>query len=87
MHKNEFQAGIMKAHEEISIAIKDKEQEELKQTTDIKIYVRKRPILSHELEKDEFDVITLNHASQGDTVIIHECKMHRDMKKKFITLY
>ncbi|KAJ0406530.1 hypothetical protein ATCC90586_003509 [Pythium insidiosum] len=47
----------------------------------IHVYVRKRPLLPHELNKHEFDVIS----SIGDReIVIHECKMYNDMRHKFI---
>lgn len=39
----------------------------------IKVYVRKRPLLPHELEKHEFDVIS---AVGKREIVIHECKMY-----------
>lgn len=39
----------------------------------IHVYVRKRPLLPHELAKQEFDVIS----SIGQReIVIHECKMY-----------
>lgn len=37
------------------------------------VYVRKRPLLPHELRKHEFDVIT---AVGQREIVIHECKMY-----------
>ena len=47
---------------------------------DVNVYVRKRPIFNHEKENGEFDVITTNKKS----IIIHDCKMHSDMKRMFL---
>ncbi|ETI32424.1 hypothetical protein F441_21165 [Phytophthora nicotianae CJ01A1] len=45
------------------------------------VYVRKRPLLSHELRKHEFDVIT---AVGKREIVIHECKMYPDMRHKYV---
>lgn len=39
----------------------------------IHVYVRKRPLLPHELAKSEFDVISSIGSRE---IVIHECKMH-----------
>lgn len=39
----------------------------------IHVYVRKRPLLPHELEKSEFDVISSIGKRE---IVIHECKMY-----------
>jgi kinesin family protein 2/24 len=45
------------------------------------VYVRKRPLLPHEVENHEFDVIS----SIGQReIVIHECKMYNDMRHKYI---
>ncbi|KAE8975638.1 hypothetical protein PR003_g6493 [Phytophthora rubi] len=45
------------------------------------VYVRKRPLLPHELRKHEFDVIT---AVGQREIVIHECKMYPDMRHKYV---
>ncbi|KAG3083175.1 hypothetical protein PI124_g18900 [Phytophthora idaei] len=45
------------------------------------VYVRKRPLLPHELHKHEFDVIT---AVGQREIVIHECKMYPDMRHKYV---
>ncbi|KAL4161371.1 hypothetical protein PRNP1_002490 [Phytophthora ramorum] len=45
------------------------------------VYVRKRPLLPHELHKHEFDVIT---AVGRREIVIHECKMYPDMRHKYV---
>ncbi|KAG1692835.1 hypothetical protein DVH05_024448 [Phytophthora capsici] len=45
------------------------------------VYVRKRPLLPHELQKHEFDVIT---AVGQREIVIHECKMYPDMRHKYV---
>lgn len=42
----------------------------------IHVYVRKRPLLPHELEKSEFDVISSIGKRE---IVIHECKMYNGM--------
>ncbi|TYZ65759.1 hypothetical protein PybrP1_007589 [[Pythium] brassicae (nom. inval.)] len=47
----------------------------------IHVYVRKRPLLPHEIANHEFDVIS----SIGEReIVIHECKMYNDMRHKYI---
>ncbi|KAK1935042.1 Diatom spindle kinesin-1 [Phytophthora citrophthora] len=50
-------------------------------TEHMHVYVRKRPLLSHELQKHEFDVIT---AVGQREIVIHECKMYPDMRHKYV---
>ncbi|RLN58336.1 hypothetical protein BBP00_00007058 [Phytophthora kernoviae] len=45
------------------------------------VYVRKRPLLPHELQKHEFDVIS---AVSSNEIVIHECKMYPDMRHKYV---
>ncbi|GMF30847.1 unnamed protein product [Phytophthora lilii] len=45
------------------------------------VYVRKLPLLPHELQKHEFDVIT---AVGQREIVIHECKMYPDMRHKYV---
>ncbi|RLN94085.1 hypothetical protein BBJ28_00018203 [Nothophytophthora sp. Chile5] len=45
------------------------------------VYVRKRPLLPHELHKHEFDVIS---AVGEREIVIHECKMYPDMRHKYV---
>ena len=47
----------------------------------IHVYVRKRPLLPHELQKHEFDVIS---AIGKREIVIHECKMYNDMRHKYV---
>ncbi|DBA03366.1 TPA: hypothetical protein N0F65_004643, partial [Lagenidium giganteum] len=47
----------------------------------VKVCVRKRPMLPHELTKNDFDVISTLNTRE---LVIHECKMYPDMRHKFI---
>ncbi|ETV96263.1 hypothetical protein, variant 1 [Aphanomyces invadans] len=47
----------------------------------IQVYIRKRPMLPHEPKKKEYDVVT---CAGSDTIIVHDCQMYADMKRKFI---
>ena len=47
---------------------------------DIRVCVRKRPIHKRELDAFEFDVVS----SSGNKVIVHDARMHIDMKRQFI---
>lgn len=48
----------------------------------MKIYARKRPIFAHEVDNCEFDVITC--LTDLHKVIVHDCRMHNDMKHEMI---
>lgn len=47
----------------------------------IKVYVRKRPLLPHELAKHEFDVISSIGRRE---IVIHECKMYSGAWMKIV---
>ncbi|KAF0699664.1 Aste57867_9786 [Aphanomyces stellatus] len=47
----------------------------------VQVCVRKRPMLPHEAKKREFDVVT---CVGGRSVVVHDCQMYADMKRKFI---
>jgi kinesin family member 2/24 len=64
----EFQARQVKAEPEIG-------------SDQIHVYVRKRPVLEHEAANHEFDVISSIGLRE---IVIHECKMHNDMRHKYI---
>ena len=48
---------------------------------DIRVFVRKRPIFKRETDLGEFDVVSCVGA---DTVVVHDARMHTDMKRQFI---
>lgn len=50
-------------------------------TDHIKVYVRKRPLLPHELHKHEFDVISSIGSRE---IVIHECKMYSGMYTAYL---
>lgn len=63
LRENYFRANEDAQNDAISALDNDK----------IHVYVRKRPLLPHELAKQEFDVIS----SIGQReIVIHECKMY-----------
>jgi hypothetical protein len=47
----------------------------------IRVCVRKRPIFQDEIDNFEFDVAT---CVGGEKIIIHDARMHIDMRKQFI---
>lgn len=47
-----------------------------------KVYVRKRPIFEHELQKGEYDTVT---CVDSHTITTHKCNMKPDLKHMFIT--
>eukprot|EP01066_Platyproteum_vivax_P013907 Platyproteum_vivax@DN6269_c0_g1_i1.p1 len=51
-----------------------------KDSSDITVAIRKRPIFDKELHNGEFDVLTCH----GNTITVHDCRMHPDMKKMFM---
>jgi kinesin family protein 2/24 len=46
----------------------------------IRVFARKRPIFQHEIDDGEYDVVTCHQK----TIIVHDCRMHTDMKRQFI---
>jgi kinesin family protein 2/24 len=46
----------------------------------IRVFARKRPIFTHEIENNEYDVVTCINSN----IVIHDCRMHTDMKRQFI---
>ena len=50
-------------------------------TQNVRVAVRKRPIFKHEVENHEFDVVTFGN---GQSAVIHDARMHKDMKKMFM---
>lgn len=47
------------------------------------VYIRKRPLLSHEVQTDtEFDVVTCY--ANNTNIVVHDCLMHWDMQHKYI---
>jgi len=60
----------------------------------VSVYVRKRPIFKYELDRGDFDVVAVDNASasssqqqrqqQEDSVIISNCVMHSDMRRKLV---
>merc|ERR1719424_856686 len=47
-------------------------------TRSVSLYIRKRPLFGYESSKGEFDVVSV---LQPDTVVLHSCLMHADMKR------
>lgn len=47
----------------------------------IRVCVRRRPIFKEEIKGFEFDVVT---CIEGKRVVIHDARMHTDMKRQFI---
>ena len=45
------------------------------------LYIRKRPLFGYESAKGEFDVVSV---LDPDTVVLHSCQMHADMKRMFV---
>jgi kinesin family protein 2/24 len=79
-YKDNFCSGIAifrKNQEHESDAEKNLEWED----GAIRVCVRKRPIFKDEINGFEFDVAS---CFQGNSIIIHDCRMHADMKRQFI---
>ena len=49
----------------------------------VSVCVRKRPIFDYELDRGDYDVVSIDNTTGGshDTCIIHNCVMHPDMKQ------
>lgn len=52
----------------------------------VSIAIRKRPIFDYELERNDYDVISIDNTSESshDVCILHNCVMHHDMKQMLI---
>lgn len=51
----------------------------------IRVCIRKRPLFAYEYEDGEFDVVSCKiDSNTSDKVIIHDCRMHSDMMRRFI---
>ena len=50
----------------------------------MRVCVRKRPIFPHEVKQGEYDVVTCLLRSGTAHVVVHDARMHPDMKKMFI---
>lgn len=49
----------------------------------ISVAIRKRPIFDYELDRGDFDVVSINNTTESshDICIVHNCVMHPDMKQ------
>jgi len=52
----------------------------------VSIAVRKRPLFDYELDRGDFDVVSIDNTSEKsrDLTIVHNCVMHADMRRMFI---
>uniref|UniRef100_A0A7S4JSM0 Kinesin motor domain-containing protein n=1 Tax=Odontella aurita TaxID=265563 RepID=A0A7S4JSM0_9STRA len=54
----------------------------------ISVFVRKRPLFDYEVVRNDYDVVDMGGQVEGndgyDTVTIHNCTMHPDMRRKFV---
>ena len=50
----------------------------------MQVCVRKRPVFPHELEQGEYDVVTCVGRGGAAQVIVHDARMHPDMRHMFI---
>ena len=50
----------------------------------MRVCVRKRPVFPHELEQGEYDVVTCVSRGGAAQVIVHDARMHPDMRHMFI---
>jgi hypothetical protein len=80
VHASDFKRTLKEIRErylrEHLVAVRNIEEEAANATQGsdhIKVYVRKRPLLPHELVKHEFDVISSIGRRE---IVIHECKMY-----------
>jgi len=46
-------------------------------TKSMQVYVRKRPMLEHEPEKKEYDIVTCLNENE---IVVHDCQMYAGMK-------
>ncbi len=54
----------------------------------IRVYVRKRPLFQHEVDRGEFDVVTVPAAAEKDAspteIFVHNCQMYPDLKRMYV---
>lgn len=52
----------------------------------VSIAVRKRPMFDYELDRGDFDVVSIDNTNESthDITIVHHCFMHADMKRMFM---
>ncbi|KAL7462767.1 hypothetical protein ACHAXS_003143 [Conticribra weissflogii] len=52
----------------------------------VSIAVRKRPIFDYELDRGDYDIISIDNSTgtSFDTCIVHNCVMHADMKQMLV---
>lgn len=52
----------------------------------VTIAVRKRPMFDYELDRGDFDVVSIDNTNEKshDITIVHNCVMHADMRRMFI---
>ncbi|KAF0743600.1 hypothetical protein Ae201684_001743 [Aphanomyces euteiches] len=80
VHGTDFRAVIANLRHEFQLSRRD-DSEQRNDKSAMQVVIRKRPMLAHEPKKKEFDVVTC----VGDhTVVVHDCQMYADMKRKFI---
>lgn len=78
---NDFQRAMAELRANYLRANEDAQNESISalDSDKIHVYVRKRPLLPHELAKQEFDVIS----SIGQReIVIHECKMYSGRERE-----
>ena len=73
--RREYKADFCRAIQHYrNVVCKDRPKDELTWTEgEIMVFVRKRPIFKHELDLDEFDVVT---CVNGSMITIHDARMH-----------
>ena len=52
----------------------------------VSIAVRKRPMFDYELDRCDYDVVSIDNTNQGshDITTVHNCVMHADMKRMYM---
>ena len=82
-YKDDFAAAIERFRHRTNRQINDSpgEGDRNWDNGSIRVCVRKRPIFRSELKSFEFDVVT---CYSGKRIIIHDARMHTDMKRQFI---
>lgn len=80
MHADDFKRTLkeirdryLREHLATASELEEDEGDATRGSDHIKVYVRKRPLLPHELAKHEFDVISSIGRRE---IVIHECKMY-----------
>mmetsp|Transcript_3273 Transcript_3273/g.5269 ORF Transcript_3273/g.5269 Transcript_3273/m.5269 type:complete len:477 (+) Transcript_3273:24-1454(+) len=88
-HKSYFLPAVQRAREELLLSAETNDSVGLEGDSGraMRVYIRKRPIFKHEIDQGEYDVITCVPGQDTHKVVIHDARMHSDMKRMYLDHY